>query len=145
MLHKFSHTPVTDKVLIKEKKLEELKKKEELEEERKKKKRDDLVQNDKFTTRKQMDIEQMERDRIDEAKEEAKRIAEEDVYSAFAKMKEAELAEEKTKQKQIEKKKEKEMEKEKEKSAPVPSHAKNDSNEPFSAYSITINRRRMPA
>ena len=137
MLHQFSHSYVTDKVLIKEKKLDELKKKEELEEERKKKKRDDLVQNDKFTTRSQMDIEQMERDRIDEAKEEAKRIAEEDVYSAFAKMKEAELAEEKTKQKQIEKKKENEMEKEKEKSAPVPSHAKNDSNAP-SAIPSTV-------
>ena len=46
----------------------------------------------------------MERNRIDEAKEELKRAAEEEVYSAFAKMKEAELAEEKSKQREILKK-----------------------------------------
>merc|ERR1711916_54925 len=97
-----------DKKAIKEHKAEALKKQEQFEKERKEKRMQTLIDNDKFATRSQMEIDEMERNRIDDKKEEMKREAEEEVYSAFAKMKEAELAEEKAKQKAQQKKKEKE-------------------------------------
>ena len=86
--------------------MEVLKEQEEFERQRKEKRRQDLIEDENFSTRGQMKLDEMERNRIDEAKEELKRAAEEEVYSAFAKMKEAELAEEKSKQREILKKNE---------------------------------------
>ena len=81
-----------------------LRKQEELEISLKEKRKVSAVENDRFATRAQMALDEAERTRIEDLQAEEKRIAEEEMFDTFAKMKEAEVAEKKSKRISMQKK-----------------------------------------
>ena len=78
-----------------EKKTHALEAQNELEQELREKRRDRKSQDERFSTRKQMALEEAERTRIEDLKLEEKHLAEEDMYAAFAKQEQERAATEK--------------------------------------------------
>jgi dyslexia susceptibility 1 candidate gene 1 protein len=72
-------------------------KQKELEDQILERRRDRKVADERFSTRKQMALEEAERSRLDNRKEEEKKTAEEEVYASFAKMRTEAAEEEKAK------------------------------------------------